>query len=69
MRLVLQERKQFYPREDENGNKIYEYYYEYTQLEIESFEWEKNHTFVYSPKNSARVYKLKENQEIVGLGI
>lgn len=66
MKLVLQERKKFVKMRDDDPD---EYYFEYNEIEIERFRWLKNHTFEYIPKGSCRHFKLKENQEIVGLGI
>lgn len=59
MKLVLQKRKKYYDCD--------EYYYDYTQLEIESFEWGKNHTFEYVIKGSNMCKQLEDNEEIIGL--
>jgi hypothetical protein len=68
MKLVLQTRKEFIDL-TKTPSATGEYYYEYEQIEIESFEWGKNHNFFYIAKGSKCWSSLEENQEIVGLGI
>ena len=46
-----------------------ETYFEYKELEIENFRWEKDHKFSYIPLKTGRWLSLKANEEIVGLGI
>lgn len=66
MKLVLQKRMKFIKM---NENDPDEYYYEYVQLEIETFRWLRNHEFEYVIVNSAVWKKLDDNEEIVGLSL
>jgi len=68
MKLVLQTRKEFIDL-TKTPSATGEYYYEYEEIEIETFTWGKNHEFTYVAKGSCRWSKLEKNQEIVGLGI
>ena len=61
MTLRLQEKREF---GDRSG-----FYFEYTQIEIESFRWGKDHEFSYVAKGGNLWKKLEPYQEIVGLGI
>ena len=44
-----------------------ETYREYNEFEIESYRWNENHQFEYTIQNSARWYKLDDNEEITKL--
>ena len=66
MKLVLQKRIKFIKM---NENDPDEYYYDYVQLEIETFRWLRNHEFEYVKVNGNRWLKLDDYEEIVGLGL
>ena len=66
MKLVLQKRIKFIKNKKNDPD---EYYYDYVQLEIETFRWLRNHEFEYVKVNGARWLKLDDYEEIVGLGL
>ena len=68
MKLVLQTRKEFIDLTKEKS-ATGEIYYEYEQIEIETFRWDREHEFWYVRKGSNHWSKLEKEQEIVGLGI
>lgn len=59
MTIVIQKRKKFFD--------VDEYYYEYSEIEIETFRWVENHQLEYVKKDSAWWSKLEKDEELVGM--
>lgn len=59
MKIVIQKRRKFFDVDD--------YYYEYREIELETFRWAENHQLEYVAKNSNRWAKLEKDEELVGM--
>lgn len=59
MTIVIQKRKKFFD--------VDEYYYEYSEIELETFRWVENHQLEYIKKGNACWSKLEKDEELVGM--